>query len=47
MPLAEPDDSEHEIPYGKAKTDVETVPHFLRKSIMWEFLVLALYLFHM
>jgi hypothetical protein len=33
-PLAEPGDGEHEIPYGKPKTAVETVPDFLRKSIM-------------
>jgi hypothetical protein len=45
--LAEPDDIEHEIPYDKPKTAVETVPDFLRKSIMWEFFVIALYLFQM
>jgi len=45
--LAEPGDGEHDIPYGKPETAVETVPDFLRKSIMWEFFVIALYLFHM
>jgi len=45
--LAEPGDGEHDIPYDKPKTAVETVPDFLRKSIMWEFFVIALYLFHM
>jgi len=32
--LAEPDDIEHEITYDKPKTVVETVPDFLRKSII-------------
>jgi len=45
--LAEPDDIEHEITYDKPKTDVETVPDFLRKSIIWESFVITLYMFQM
>lgn len=32
--MAEPDDIEYEITYDKPKTAVETVPDFLRKSII-------------
>jgi hypothetical protein len=45
--LAEPGDSEHAIPYDKSETAVETVPDFLGTSIMWEFFVIALSMFHM
>ena len=38
---------ENEMTYDKPKTVVETVADFLRKSIIWEFFVIALYIFQM